>query len=83
LNLNQEKGRKESFRDTVGRSLNQTYARSINTSLTTLLVLLTLLFLGGDSTRYFALTLVIGVIAGTYSSIFLASPLLVVLNRGE
>ena len=80
LNLNEERRIKEEFKDIVGKSLNQTFARSINTSLTTLLVLLTLLFLGGDSTKYFALTLVIGVIAGSYSSIFLASPLLISLN---
>jgi preprotein translocase subunit SecF len=81
LRLNQERKSKESFSQTVGKSLNQTFARSINTSITTLFVLLALLILGGETTRYFALTLSIGVIAGTYSSIFLASPLLVVLNK--
>jgi len=81
LRLNQERGRKEDFELTIGRSLSQTFARSINTSLTTLLVLLTLFFLGGEPTRYFSLTLAIGVVAGTYSSIFLASPLLVALNK--
>jgi len=72
LMLNKERNKNENFAETVGHSLEQTFARSINTSLTTLLVLLTLLFVGGESTKYFALTLVIGVIAGTYSSIFLA-----------
>ena len=80
LSLNQERNKKENFDETVGKSLEQTFARSINTSLTTLLVLVTLLFVGGESTKYFALTLVIGVITGTYSSIFLASPLLVSLS---
>ncbi|MDD9951071.1 MAG: protein translocase subunit SecF, partial [Zetaproteobacteria bacterium] len=47
------------------------------------LVLLTLFFLGGATTQHFALVLAIGVLAGTYSSIFLAAPLLVALNRGK
>jgi preprotein translocase subunit SecF len=80
LRLNQERNKKEIFEETVGKSLNQTFVRSINTSLTTLLVLLTLFFIGGDATRYFTLTLMIGVVAGTYSSIFLASPLLITLT---
>jgi preprotein translocase subunit SecF len=70
----------EEFAETVGISLEETYARSINTSLTTLLVLLSLLFFGGSTTTFFALALIIGVVAGTYSSIFLASPLLIKLN---
>ena len=65
LRLNQEGNKTEDFKETVGRSLNQTYGRSINTSLTTLVVLLTLFFLGGEPTRYFTLTLMIGVVAGT------------------
>ena len=77
LRLNQEDNKHEDFDEVVGRSLEQTFARSINTSLTTLLVLLALYFIGGASTQMFALALIIGVISGTYSSIFLASPLLV------
>lgn len=65
------------FAGTVNRSLNQTFARSLNTSITTLLVLLSIVVLGGVSIRYFALALFIGVFFGTFSSIFLASPLLV------
>ncbi|RLC35270.1 MAG: protein translocase subunit SecF [Candidatus Nealsonbacteria bacterium] len=65
------------FEETVNKSLNQTVARSINTSLTTLLVLLAIYFFGGATLQYFALALIIGILAGTYSSIFLASPLLV------
>jgi preprotein translocase subunit SecF len=79
LTRNSEEKRKEPFAETVGRSIEESFARSINTSLTTLLVLLALFILGGESTRYFSLTLLIGVIAGTYSSLFLASPLLVLL----
>lgn len=69
------------FTETVGISLKETIARSINTSLTTLLVLLTLFAVGPDSTQYFALVLGVGLIVGTYSSIFLASPLLVELAK--
>lgn len=79
LQNNRELKRNEPFEETVGVSLEQTYARSINTSLTTLAVLLALYFFGGESTRWFALTLVVGVLAGTYSSIFFASPLLTVI----
>ncbi len=71
----------ENFAGTVNTSLNQTIGRSINTSLTTLLVLLSIYFFGGETIRYFVLALVIGVISGTYSSIFLASPLLVVWEK--
>lgn len=62
----------------VNRSLNETIARSINTSLTLVLVLLALYFLGPVSLKYFVLTILVGTVAGTYSSIFVASPLLVV-----
>ncbi len=65
------------FEEVVDRSLNQTLRRSINTSLTTLFVLLALFFLGGESLKYFSLALILGTVFGTYSSIFLASPLLV------
>lgn len=68
---------RESFEELVGRSLKQTVIRSVNTSLTTLLVLLAVLFFGGSTIQYFVLALVIGVVAGTYSSLFIASPLLV------
>lgn len=73
----------ETFEETVGKSLSQTFTRSINTSLTTLFVLLCLFFFGGETTQHFALVLAIGVIAGTYSSIFLASPLLVTLQKSQ
>jgi preprotein translocase subunit SecF len=67
----------KSFGDIVDASIQQTLARSINTSFTTLLVLLAIYFFGGETTQPFVLTLIIGVIAGAYSSIFIASPLLV------
>lgn len=74
---NKEMNHKEPFEETVGRGLMQTMARSINTSLTTITVLVFLYFFGGEATKNFSLILLLGMIAGTYSSIFLASPLLV------
>jgi preprotein translocase subunit SecF len=80
LRINQERGRRESFDETAGRALNQTFVRSINTSLTVLITLLVLYFVGPASTKDFSLTLLVGIIAGTYSSIFLATPLLVLVG---
>ncbi|WP_416667252.1 protein translocase subunit SecF [Egbenema bharatensis] len=62
--------------DIVDDAVNQTLARSINTTLTTTLPLIAIFFLGGDTLKYFALALIIGFIAGAYSSIFVASTLL-------
>ncbi len=64
------------FEEIVNSSLNQTITRSINTSLTTLLVLLAVFLFGGETLTYFILALILGVVLGTYSSIFLASSLL-------
>lgn len=72
---------KESFVETVGKSVSQTFGRSINTSVTIFLTLVALYFVGGESTKEFAFVLLVGVIAGTYSSIFVASPLLVTLQK--
>lgn len=71
------------FATTVGMSLRQTFTRSINTSLTVMLVLATLFFFGPASTRDFSLILWIGIAIGTYSSVFIASPLLVVLEKWQ
>ena len=65
----------------VNDSLNQTLVRSINTSLTTLLVLLAIFFVGGETLRYFSLILILGIITGTYSSIFIASPILTSIHK--
>ncbi len=64
------------FAEIVNISLNQTLARSINTSMTALLTLLALYFFGGESTRNFVLAMILGIVTGTYSSIFVASSLL-------
>ena len=71
----------EDFEGTVNTSVNQTIKRSINTSFTTLLVLLSIFFFGGATIRDFVLALSLGVLIGTYSSIFLASPVLVLWER--
>ncbi|MFA6000323.1 MAG: protein translocase subunit SecF [Candidatus Paceibacterota bacterium] len=76
-NLRNDSSHKINFSEIVGRSLEQSYVRSISTSLTVILVLLALVFFGPASTKYFALMLTAGMFFGTYSSIFLASPLLV------
>lgn len=62
----------------VNESITQTMNRSINTSLTTMLVLFTIMLFGGESVRWFVVALLIGILSGTYSSIFTAAPLLVV-----
>ena len=65
------------FAGTVNAAINETFVRSINTSMTVLLVLTALFFFGGVTIHYFALTLIVGIFIGTYSSIFVASPVLV------
>lgn len=71
------------FDEVVNDSVNQTLVRSINTSLTVLLVLLALYFLGGDSIKNFTLALLFGIFIGTYSSIFVASPIIVDWNNWD
>jgi preprotein translocase subunit SecF len=71
----------QSFDDIVNLSVNQTIVRSINTSVTTLFVLLAIYVFGGASIKFFVLALMLGVIVGTYSSIFIASPLLTIWKR--
>lgn len=78
-NLLTQRG-KEKFETIVNNSVNQTMARSINTSLTLILVLLALYFVGPADLQYFVLTLLVGVTTGIYSSIFIASPLLLVVS---
>jgi preprotein translocase subunit SecF len=83
LRLNAENDIDEPFDELVGSALMQTLVRSINTSVTTFLGVMALLVFGGEVTRYFALTLAAGVVAGTYSSILLASPLLVTIEAWQ
>lgn len=72
-----------SFAETVNTSINQTFIRSINTVITTLLALIAVLLFGGDSIKEFVLALIVGIFSGAYSSIFVASPLLVVWERWQ
>lgn len=72
--------RKGSPLEMVNASLNQTFSRTIVTSFTTLLVLFSILFVGGDSTEGFAIALIIGVLIGTYSSIYVASNVILLMN---
>lgn len=81
LRVNEKEGSRETFADTVGRSVTETMTRSINTSFTVVLALAALVVFGSLATRNFALVMLVGVIAGTYSSILLAAPLLVPLAR--
>jgi preprotein translocase subunit SecF len=76
-------GRIKSFPDAVNHSLLQTMGRSFNTSLTLVFSILALLLLGGESIRDFLLVLLIGIVTGTYSSVFIASMLLVTWQQGD
>ncbi|MDD5446075.1 MAG: protein translocase subunit SecF [Candidatus Pacebacteria bacterium] len=73
-NLIRQKG---TFEEVVTESIKQTFVRQINTSLTTLFVAFSIFFFGGETLKYFSLVLILGIFAGTYSSIFLVGPLLV------
>lgn len=73
-------GAKENFSELVHKSIMQTLVRSLNTTFATLLSLIAIYFFGGESIKYFALALIIGIFAGAYSSIFVASPILVWLS---
>lgn len=75
--------KRESWADVANKSINQTLARSINTSVTTLLVVIALYLFGGSTIKDFVLTLFLGIIVGTYSSIFIASPLWVLWRNWD
>ncbi len=73
----------ETLEETTNKALNQTMARSLNTSISTLITILALFILGAESIRMFVLALIVGITAGTYSSIFIASPLMVWWSKGK
>lgn len=77
---NFRKLRKESPQEIMNRSINQTLPRTILTSLTTLLVLVSLYFFGGDIIHNFSVALILGIVVGTYSSIYIASPAVLMLG---
>jgi len=83
LRKSHENNDKKHFAHIVGESINQTFVRSINTSLTTVLALIALYIWGPEVTRHFSLALIIGIISGTYSSIFIGSPLLVTVEKWQ
>lgn len=80
-NLRNASSSKMNFEEIVGTSVSQTLSRSINTSLTTVLALLALFYFGPSTIHNFSLALIIGIITGTYSSIFIGSPLLVTWQK--
>lgn len=77
---NFRKMRKGTPLEVMNSSLNQTIRRTLVTSLTTLLVLFALFFLGGETIHYFSMALILGIVVGTYSSIFVASPIVLMLG---
>ena len=77
LARNEKTGLKESFEDTIGKSINETMTRSINTALTVVLALLALVYFGAPATRDFALVMLVGIAIGTFSSIARSAPLLI------
>lgn len=78
---NSRENSKEPFEVTIGKSISETMTRSINTALTVVLALLALIFLGAPSTRNFALVMLVGVVAGTFSSIARSAPLLIPIAK--
>jgi len=80
---NMGRHRRKTYEDIVNRSIVQTLSRSINTQLTVFLALLALAIFGGSTIRHFVIILIIGVLSGTYSSIFNAAPILVVWENQE
>lgn len=83
LRRNTEYHEKKDFEQIVGESVSQTFVRSMNTSLTTLLAVLVLYVVGPVATKHFALALLVGLTVGTYSSIFIGSPLLVTWQKWQ
>ncbi len=83
LHRNVEEKQKKTFDVIVGDSIKQTFVRSVNTSLTTLIAIFVLYLVGAEATQHFALALLVGITAGTYSSIFLGSPLLVTVFKWQ
>jgi preprotein translocase subunit SecF len=74
---------KEAFHDLVNRSITEVWVRSMNTSITTFLASFSLVLFGGPTLRDFSTTLMFGLLSGTYSSIYIASPLLVLWHKGK
>ena len=80
-NLKRRHTKNWTLEDCMDESVNQTAIRSLNTSITTLFSVIALLIFGGASLKTFIMTLLIGILAGTYSSIFIATPIVYILNK--
>lgn len=80
-NLKRRHNKNWTLEDCMDESVNQTAIRSLNTSITTLFSVIALLIFGGASLKTFIMTLLIGILAGTYSSIFIATPIVYLLNK--
>jgi len=81
LAKNERENNKEAFEDTIGKSISETMNRSINTALTVVLALIALIYFGAETTRNFALVMLVGVVAGTFSSITRSAPLLIPIAK--
>ncbi len=81
LARNEKLGIHESFEDTIGKSINETMTRSINTALTVVIALIALIYFGAPATRDFALVMLVGIAIGTFSSIARSAPLLIPIAR--
>jgi preprotein translocase subunit SecF len=80
---NQRTAKRESLTDVVNRSVNQTLSRTIITAGATFLSVLALFVFGGEALRGFAFTMLVGIVSGTYSTIFIASAIAIILSRGR
>jgi preprotein translocase subunit SecF len=81
LARNERENKREPFEETIGKSISETVTRSINTAATVALALLALIFLGAPATQTFAIVMLVGVVAGTFSSICRSAPLLIPLAK--
>lgn len=82
-NIKRKTKKKLTFEEILDKSINQVMVRSINTSVTTLFAIIAILVFGGDSLRTFIVTLLIGILAGTYSSVFIATPIVYLLDKNR
>jgi len=82
-NLKIRRRNKKTIEETLDESLNQVITRSVNTSVTTLFSIIALLLFGGDTLKTFVVTLLVGVTAGTYSSLFVATPLVYLMTKNK
>ena len=80
-NIKRKTKKKIDFVQCLNNSINQVMIRSINTSVTTLFAIVAILIFGGDSLRTFIVTLLVGMLAGTYSSVFIATPIVYLLDK--